>query len=118
VFKASMFELPFHHFESHQAAIVLLIMVGLAVLSVHPIISISAFAGLLEPLVPDPNLLGMTFLMAWALGVVISPLSGLHLVIQGRYGVSSHAFLKWNGLYTLKMFLLSLTVLYIYATFR
>jgi hypothetical protein len=115
VFKVSMFNLPFHHFGVHQASILLLIMVGLAVLSVHPVISITTIGGLLAPLVPDPNLLGITFLITWGLGVAISPLSGLHLAIQGRYGVSSHAFIRWNGLYVLKMFLLAVAALHIYA---
>jgi hypothetical protein len=101
-------------FDATGASLLLLLMVGLSVVGVHPVISIATAHGLLAPLVPDPNLLGITYLMAWAQGVAISPLSGMHLAMQGRFGIDPRGFLRWNGSYTLFMLVLDAAVLHLY----
>jgi len=103
-------------FGAAAASLLLLLMVGLSVLGVHPVISIATAHGLLAPLAPDPNLLGITYLMAWAQGVSISPLSGIHLAIQGRFGIDPRGFLRWNATYTLLMLALDVAVLHLYET--
>ena len=102
------------HFGATEASLLLLLMVGLSVVGVHPVISIATAHGLLSPLAPDPNLIGITFLMAWAQGVSISPLSGMHLGMQGRFGIDPRGFLRWNGSYTLFMLALDTGVLHLY----
>jgi hypothetical protein len=102
------------HFGATEASLLLLLMVGLSVVGVHPVISIATAHGLLAPLAPDPNLIGITFLMAWAQGVSISPLSGMHLGMQGRFGIDPRGFLRWNGSYTLFMLALDTGVLHLY----
>ena len=92
-------------------------MVVLAIFGVHPVISIATAQGLLAPLAPDPNLLGITYLMAWAIGVSISPLSGMHLAMQGRFGIDSVGFLRWNGGFTLAMLLVHAAALHLYEGF-
>jgi len=85
-------------------------MVALAVLGIHPLISIATASGVIGA-VADPNLLALTFLMTWALGVAASPLSGMHMAMQGRYGVPAHRFVRWNGRYVLMMLLVDSAVL-------
>jgi len=104
-------------FGASAASLLLLLMVGLSVVGVHPVISIATAHGLLAPLAPDPNLIGITYLMAWAQGVSISPLSGMHLAMQGRFGVDPRGFLRWNGTYTLLMLLLDVGVLHLYEAY-
>ncbi len=82
---ASGFVLPMQQAGALELWLLLWIMVGLSALGVHPVISISTLGGLLSPLHPDPNLLGITFLMTWAAGVSLSPFSGMHLAMRGRY---------------------------------
>jgi len=53
--------------------------------------------------------------MAWALGVSLSPLSGTHLAMQGRYGLSSYAFTRWNLGYVAILLLVQLVALHFYA---
>ncbi|WP_210397300.1 hypothetical protein [Motiliproteus sediminis] len=106
-------QLDMIRFDAPAAAMLLWLMVGLAVLGVHPLISIATASGLLGP-VPDPNLLALVFLMAWALGVAASPLSGMHMALQGRYGIPAHRFVGWNGRYILAMLLLDSAVLFGY----
>ena len=101
-------------FGATEASLMLLLMVALSVLGVHPVISIATAHGLLAPLAPDPNLVGATYLMAWAQGVAISPLSGMHLGMQGRFGIDPRGFLRWNGRFTLVMLALDSLALHIY----
>ncbi|GAB4348933.1 MAG: hypothetical protein Kow006_10040 [Gammaproteobacteria bacterium] len=97
------------------AAAMLAIMVLLAAFGVHPVISISVIGGVLADTAIDPNLLGMVFLMGWSLGVCISPLSAMHLAMQGRFGVPSFQFLRWNYRYILVMWCVDALLLYLYT---
>lgn len=106
--------LELERFGATAASVLLLLMVGLSVLGVHPVISIATAYGLLTPLAPDPNLLGITYLMAWAQGVAISPLSGMHLAMQGRFGVDPRGLVRRNASYTLYMLALDVVVLHVY----
>lgn len=96
-------ELPFTTFGGREAWLLTAAMVGLAALGLHPVIGITLAAQLLEPLGPDPLRLALCFVLAWGLGVAVSPFSGLHLMIQGHYGIASHRFVRWNGRYVLGM---------------
>lgn len=107
--------LPFAHFGGIEASLLLLFMLATSILGVHPVINIAALGTLLAPIQPDGTLLAMTFLAAWAIGVASSPFSGINLSMQGRYGQQSLDSLKWNGLYSLIMMLLSITTLNLYA---
>ncbi len=107
--------LPFARFGSSQASLLLVAMVGVAALGVHPVITIAALGVWLAPLRPEPNLLAITFLMAWAIGVPANPLSGLHLMMQGRYGIDGYAFLRWNAGYVLKCLGTAIALLYGYG---
>ncbi|MFO1423801.1 MAG: hypothetical protein U1F70_09145 [Candidatus Competibacteraceae bacterium] len=108
--------LPFDHFGPLQAGLLLAAMVGLATLGVHPVITIAVCAVWLAPLHPEPNLLAITLLMAWGIGVPANPLSGLHLMMQGRYGIDGYAFLRWNAGYVLKCLGVAELLLYLYGT--
>jgi hypothetical protein len=107
--------LPFNQFGPTQAGLILIVMVGAATLGIHPIISIAAGGVWLAPLHPEPNLLAITLLMAWAIGVPANPLSGLHLMMQGRYGIDGYAFLRWNRAYVLKCLGAGVALLYAYG---
>jgi hypothetical protein len=53
--------------------------------------------------------------MAWGIGVPANPLSGLHLMMQGRYGIDGYAFLRWNAGYVLKCLGAGVGLLYLYG---
>jgi hypothetical protein len=108
------FTLDFIEFGATEASLLLMLMVGLSAAGVHPVISIATAHGLLAPLAPDPNLMGITYLMAWAAGVSSSPLSGMHLAMYGRYGIDPRGFLRWNGGFTLFMLTVDTLVLHAY----
>lgn len=115
--QAADFVLQLDHFGAWQAWFLLLVLVGVSALGIHPVISISTAGGLFAPWVSDPNLLALVFLMTWALGVSISPLSGSHLAMQGRYGLPSYAFSRWNLGFVSLMLLIHLLALHVYVWF-
>lgn len=105
-------------FGPTEAGLLLTLMTAVAVVGVHPVTSIAVAAGILMPYVDDPNLLGITFLMSWASGVSISPFSGLHLGIQGRYGINAFSFLRWNVRFTLLLLAVNCSALQLYGWLR
>lgn len=95
---------PFTTFDATTAAQLLGVMVLLAAIGVHPVILISSLTPLMLTLDPDPNLLAITYLLAWNLGTCSGPLSGTNLVFQGRYGIPSWRVAMWNWPYALVMY--------------
>jgi len=113
VIKAGLVSVPFTDFHAFEAALLLGVMILLAVFGVHPVVTVSGVTPLLMTLQPDANLLAITFLFAWSLGTCGSPLSGTHLVFQGRYGIPGWKGAYWNWPYVSLMYLLAIPMLYI-----
>lgn len=109
---------PFTGYGVMEAGITLAVMVAIALVGVHPVIGVAAFGTLLAPLHPDPNLLAMTFLAAWSLGVSSSPFSGMNLALQGRYGVPALDFLRWNLFYSVRMIAVTVAAMAVYVALR
>lgn len=99
-------------FAAAAAAILLAVMVLLALLGVHPVISIAVATPLLAPIAPDSQLLALTFVFSWSLGACASPLSGLNLIFQGRYGIPSIKLAVLNWPYVAVMYLVAAIFLY------
>ena len=98
---------PFVDFSALSASKLLAIMLILSAIGIHPVIQISSFTPLILTLDPNLNLLATTYLFAWNLGTCSSPLSGTHLVFQGRYGIPSWKAAVWNWPYALVMWLIA-----------
>ncbi|WP_280562004.1 MULTISPECIES: hypothetical protein [unclassified Chromohalobacter] len=107
--------LPLDHFGSFAAWITQGILVILAFVGIHPLVGIATIAPLVQPLGPDPTLLGMLFLMSWALGTGCSPLSGSNLALCVRYGIKSRDMMRWNLPYALLGWLACGAVFALYA---
>jgi len=112
--QSSGWTLDLLEFGATEASLLLLLMVAVSAAGVHPVISIATAHGILAPLAPDPNLMGITYLMTWAAGVSSSPFSGMHLAMHGRFGIDSRGFLRWNGPFTLFMLAVDIGVLHLY----
>ena len=102
-------------FGAGTAALLLAALIVLAVVGVHPVACISVLAGLWHFEHYDGNLLGTVFLLAWGLGLVISPFSGTSLVFQGRFGLRTTDLLRWNLLYVLFGYFVGVALLYAYV---
>ncbi|MDF1529490.1 MAG: hypothetical protein P1R74_10210, partial [Sedimenticola sp.] len=111
---AGHISLEIEKFGANEASLLLVVMVAVSVLGIHPVISIATAGGILSPLGVDPNLLGITFLMTWAIGVSTTPLSGLHLMIQGRYNIRAFTLVKLNAHFALVMMGCATAVMQLY----
>jgi hypothetical protein len=110
---ATHMSLPFGDgFDAAAATILLAGMVLLSLIGIHPVISIAVATPLLTPIAPDPQLLAITFVFGWSLGACASPLSGLNLIFQGRYGIPSIKLAVLNWQYVAVMFLVAAIFLY------
>lgn len=103
-------------FTASAAAVLLGAMILLAVLGVHPVVLVTGATPLILSLNPQPDLLAVCYLLAWGLGTCASPLSGTHLVFQGRYGIPSWKGALWNWSYVAFMYLLAVLLLYVVAS--
>ncbi|WP_342609403.1 hypothetical protein [Vibrio tritonius] len=103
------------HFGALAAFITLVILVGLAMTGMHPVTSVVLAGSVLAPSVTDPNLLGLTLLMGWSLGITFSPFSGVQLSIQSRYKIKAKTLLAHNWRYISAMLAVCATTLWIYT---
>ena len=107
---------PITTFDAISAIQLFGLMVVVAAMGIHPVILISGFTPLILTVEPNPNLLALTYLFAWSLGTCASPLSGTHLVFQGRYGIPSWKGAMWNWPYVVLMYLLGAGWLWVVAS--
>ncbi len=99
--------LPFDTFTAWEAWGLVGVMAAVSALGVHPVISIAISAGVLAPLEPNPTLFAMAGLIAWGLQAAGGPLTGLNIVLQGRYGIDSFTLARWNLKYVGTLLVLS-----------
>ncbi|NRP94312.1 hypothetical protein XMG59_000395 [Marinobacterium sp. xm-g-59] len=104
-------------FGFSEATITLTFLVGLSMIGVHPVTSNLIAGALLLPVVTDHNLLGITLLFSWSMGVTLSPLAGNQILLQARYGVRARDLLKANLPFALVMMPVCFGVLYLYQEF-
>ena len=96
--------LPFSAFGVTEAALVLAAMILLAALGIHAVITIAMASAWLAPLQPEPTLLALVFVQSWAIGLAAGPMSGIHLALQGRYGLSAAQLARANVRYCLQAY--------------
>ena len=102
---------PITQFDGVAALIILFFTLILALVGVHPVISIAVIGHWLADIQPNQTLLAIMFLMSWAIGASASPVSGVSLALQGRYDVSGWSISSWNLGYTIKMYGVACVVL-------
>ena len=107
VLKTGAITLPINSFDVYTAIQLLGILILVAACGVHPVIMISGFTPLVMTLNPDQNLLALTYMFSWSLGVIASPLSGTHLVIQGRYSIPSWRLAIGNWGFAFTMYIIA-----------
>lgn len=105
-------------YDGQAAALLLAMMVLISALGIHPVISIAVATPLLAPINPDPQLLALTYVLVWSIGTSASPLSGINLIIQGRYGLSSLGLARRNWPFAAMMILVGSLFLWLAALVR
>ncbi|NQY87637.1 MAG: hypothetical protein HRT51_07785 [Colwellia sp.] len=99
--------LPVNEFTYFFAVGLLFLMIILSIFGVHPVVSISIVGVWITPLNADPNALGLVFLCAWGIGMIISPLSGMNVTLANHYALTYQQIVKWHAKYALLMFIAS-----------
>jgi hypothetical protein len=74
----------------------LCLLVVVTLCGIHPVISVATLASLFPTELAAPDVLAAVVLMAWAITLGTSPVSGTTLAMQGRFGIPSTRFLRWN----------------------
>lgn len=110
--------LPFSRFGAFEASLILVVMNVCAWLGLHPIILVSVLGPWLMPLQPDQTLLAMVFLISWGVGLTACPMSNTMLGMAGRYGLPFGELLALNRRYSIKMTVVGMVVLHLYAIVR
>ena len=106
--------LGFTHVGAWQASVLLTVSVVLAIVGVHPVITVATAGGLFANIDVAPDLLAMTFLMCWSGGVIASPLSGMHLTLAGRFNISNFQLFMRNRSFSVKFLVLQILFLHLY----
>jgi hypothetical protein len=106
---------PFSRFGGVEASLVFVACTLVAWAGVHPIVTIPLVGVLLAPLSPEPDLLALAFLCAWAVGLPACATSGTVLTMQARYGIPIGTYIRWNLPYLAVMLVLTVGVLNLYA---
>jgi len=110
--------LPMDHVGALEASLILAGMIALCIVGIHAVISITMVAVWLAPIQPDPILMAMVYMQCWAIGLAAGPLSGVHLALQGRYGVPGSTLARGNWRYCAQAYLAAVVTLCLIAAWR
>lgn len=102
-----VFDVASSHFSVFIFAITLAGMILVSYVGVHPVISVAVVSPILLPLHPEPTQLGFLFFSAWAISTGSSALTGLGLLMTGRYQVPASVIVKNSWRYALCMWFLA-----------
>lgn len=109
-----MFNFAGDTFNHGLFAMISALLISVGLIGVHPLVSISIISPLLLPLNPDNSRLAFLFLSSWAISTGSSPLSGVGLVLTGRYHISPRSILTSNFHYVIAMWILTNVVNILY----
>ncbi|CAN5284593.1 hypothetical protein BH11ACT4_BH11ACT4_20640 [soil metagenome] len=84
----------------------------LALVGVHPIISMGIIAAMVAPLHPQGSLFALSAMIGWGVGAATGPISGLQLYLGGRYGIDGLATTRQNLPYVAVALLLAWPALF------
>lgn len=106
-------QLPFSDFSQWTASLLLATMVIISILGIHPVVQIAGITPLLLSINADPQLLALTYMLAWSLGTCASPFSGTHLVMQGRFGIPSWQGAMFNWPFVIIMYFVAISIIHV-----
>ena len=65
-------------------------------LGIHPVVGVVVVSGVVSQIHFMPNLLALCFLFGWGLGVLVNPISGIHILLSSRYSYPSERAWAYN----------------------
>jgi hypothetical protein len=109
------FTVPAGYYNVWFAWLSVVAMTFVALVGVHPVISIAAIAAVLGPVISEPTLFAMAGTIAWGTAAAVGPISGLNVFLAGRFGVSGFDVAKRNLPYLFVVVVLALPTLLLCA---
>ena len=91
--------LPVSEFTVPVAWTLMLTMILLALVGVHPVVSVAIVAALVHPLHPDPTLFVLAACVGWGVSTAVGPITGLTMLLSARYGIDSITLTRRNLVY-------------------
>lgn len=107
--------LPFREFGALEAGLTVAAIVIAAWIGFHPLIFCSVIGPWIAPITSDPNLLALTCLFAWGIGLPGCPMSNTVLALHARYGTPVAELLKRNRIFGFELLLVAAALFAIYA---
>ncbi|TFD56912.1 MULTISPECIES: hypothetical protein [unclassified Cryobacterium] len=92
-------QLPVSEFTVPVAWAMMLAMILLALVGVHPVVSVAVVAALMHPLGPDPTLFVLAACIGWGVSTAVGPITGLTMLLSSRYSIDSVALTRRNLVY-------------------
>lgn len=92
-------QLPFSEFTVPVAWAMMLTMILLALVGVHPVVSVAIVASLVHTLSPDPTLFVLAACIGWGGSTAVGPITGLTMLLSARYGIDSVKLTRRNLIY-------------------
>lgn len=109
------FTIPGQYYTVWFAWLSVLAMTLVALVGIHPVISIAAIASILGPTISEPTLFAVAGTIAWGTAAAVGPISGLNVFLAGRFGVSGFEVARRNFPYLFVVAVLSLPALLLCA---
>ncbi|MGY4651312.1 hypothetical protein [Mycobacterium sp. URHB0021] len=109
------FTVPAGYYNVWFAWLSVVAMTAVALVGVHPVISIAALAAVLGPIISEPTLFAMAGTIAWGTAAAVGPISGLNVFLAGRFGVDAFKVAKRNLPYLFIVVVLALPTLLLCA---
>ena len=109
------FTVPAGYYNVWFAWLSVIAMTFVALVGVHPLVSIAAIAAVLGPVISEPTLFAMAGTIAWGTAAAVGPISGLNVFLAGRFGVSGFDVAKRNLPYLFVVVVLALPTLLLCA---
>jgi hypothetical protein len=109
------FTVPAGYYNVWFAWLSVIAMTFVALVGVHPVVSIAAIAAVLGPVISEPTLFAMAGTIAWGTAAAVGPISGLNVFLAGRFGVSGFDVAKRNLPYLFVVVVLALPTLLLCA---
>lgn len=95
----------------------LAVIVALAGVGIHPIVGITAVSSVLSHAGIPSDLLALSYLMGWGLGVIISPNSGINLLLASRYYIPISRLWRMNLGFVACAYMLCCGWLFVFSCF-
>ena len=109
------FTVPAGYYNVWFAWLSVVAMTTVALVGVHPVISIAGLAAVLGPVISEPTLFAMAGTIAWGTAAAVGPISGLNVFLAGRFGVDGFDVAKRNLPYLFIVVVLALPTLLLCA---